>query len=369
MLSISISGCGSLSDKELYNKAVSMPYAISYDAVVDELGKPSKVINELKVKKTGEVISGEYVWAIKGMEDGWLEIHTGGPIGFKETGYCALIVSRDFAKKMAEENKRIYNGTFDSRLGNQVKMDIEYNKLTYYGLVEILGIEGTVLKKAVYPESIDNSDRTPEITYIWFDSEDNSFTATFKNKKAHLVKKNNLEYTGSGKNSKLSALDLYNKAIKMPYKLSYDDLVNELDKPTNVMFESENSRTGNIDSGTYLWGVEGMEHGWIEVSTGRPHNFSKVGYWTLKVSRDLALKVAKENNYIHDGVFSQRMINSLKRSLARKHLTYNQLKELIKCEGVVLNKRSGFSKNEAPNTTYIWFDSQGNCFDARAYDK
>ena len=346
-----------------------MPYGISFDNIVDELGKPSKSDEWLKNKRTGEVLGGKYVWVIEGMEDGWLEIGIGAPRGFEKTGYSSLEISRDFAKKIAEDNNRIYKKTFKPTIERQVEMAIEYNNLTYYGLVDILGVEGTVIKKSVYPEDIDSSKNTPEITYIWFDIEGNNFTAKFNNKKAHITQRNGVEYVGSGKNSSLSGVELYNKAIKMPYKLSYDDLVSELGKPTNVMFEHKNGKTGTVMMGTYLWGVDGMEHGWIEVNTGRKHNFSKVGYWNLYISRDLALKVAKENNWIYDGVFNQKIVNSLKRSLARKHFTYNQLKELIKCEGVVLNKRYGSSSNEAPNTRYVWFDNQGNCFEATAYDE
>ena len=62
------------------------------------------------------------------------------------------------------------------------------------------------------------------------------------------------------------------------------------------------------------------------------------------------------------------MTYRLKRSLSGKKLTYNQLKTLMNCEGVVLKKHAGFTRYE-PTTTYIWFDKQGNSFDATAYDK
>ena len=50
-----------------------------------------------------------------------------------------------------------------------------------------MGVEGTVIKKSVYPENIDSSKNRPEITYIWFDNEGNSFTAKFENKKASII--------------------------------------------------------------------------------------------------------------------------------------------------------------------------------------
>lgn len=53
------------------------------------------------------------------------------------------------------------------------------------------------------------------------------------------------------------------------------------------------------------------------------------------ISMDLARKVAKEKNLSYNGVFTQKMTDSIRYHTVRKNMPYNKLKEIMKCEGIV----------------------------------
>lgn len=365
-----MSGCGKLSDKELYSKAIRMPFGISYDAVVKELGKPTKILEENKNKKTGEVITGSYVWAIEGMDDGWLEIHTGGPWGFKKTGYCDLFISKDFARKIAMDNKLIIDGTFTNKLQDEVEWAIKFDKLTYGRLVEYMKKEGVVLRQTAYMTDYNGTNSMPETTYIWFDKEGNSVTAKFENRKFPRTQYGN-NRVGSTKYSKLSGVELYKKSLNIPYKATLDEVVKELGEPTKIINEMINGKTGALSFGTYLWGVEGVNDEWIEVSLAKPKSFTKTGVTSVNISADLVRKVAIEKKLSYNGTFTQKMVNGIKYHLSQNNMPYNKLKELMKCEGIVGGKgySQDFSGYKSPTTTFVWFDKEGNRFEARYNDK
>lgn len=138
--------------------------------------------------------------------------------------------------------------------------DINFHKLTYGHLVEFYKTDGVVLRQTAFMTNYNGSNSAPETTYIWFDKVGNSVTAKFPNAKFFRTQKGDSR-VGSGKNSKLSAVDLYNKVVKIPYQTTLDNLINKLGEPTKVMYENINPKTGAIAFGTYLWSVEDVKDG------------------------------------------------------------------------------------------------------------
>lgn len=190
-MTVFVSGCGKPSAKEYYDVINKMPYATSFDDIVDKLGKEYSSRYNFFNKVTGKIISGEFTWKIEGIDDASVTISVGNS-GCKEfkgkdskyAGLCSVKFSKSYLYEIAKDKKLIVDGVFaediQTRVNNAIYDDPLTSKdtpMTYDDLRDTLKCEGIV-----YEKESGGMISKRKTTYIWFDKEGNNVTAAFEEK-------------------------------------------------------------------------------------------------------------------------------------------------------------------------------------------